>query len=156
LQRGSQSHHGLSAHDPRIHDGNRSTALSQNSGPFHDAADNPTLLKNLVVNPIPEDFGDMELRWTCSWNTKFVIISSLTFFYSMISGFPSAYDLLRWVESTTNDGIVVLLAHNGNRFDHKILKHHRLGTGLTSDPSSVSSSSSIKSFHSLAIDSLSK
>jgi len=40
----------------------------------------------------------------------------------------SAYDLFRWVESTADDGMVILLAHNGNRFDHKILRHH-LGKG---------------------------
>jgi len=45
-----------------------------------------------------------------------------------------AFDLFRWIESTTDDGMVILLAHNGNRFDHKILRHHFEERGLHIPP----------------------
>lgn len=46
----------------------------------------------------------------------------------------SAFDLFRWVESTTDDGMVIFMAHNGDKFDHKILRYHLQERGLTIPP----------------------
>jgi len=46
----------------------------------------------------------------------------------------SAFPLFKWVESTADDGMVILMAHNGNRFDHKILRHHLGEAGILIPP----------------------
>jgi len=46
-----------------------------------------------------------------------------------------AADLVSWINTaSSHDGIVVFLAHNGARFDHRILKHHLEQTGMPIPP----------------------
>jgi len=46
----------------------------------------------------------------------------------------AAQNFFRWVESVANDGMIILLAHNGNKFDHKILRHHLGEAGILIPP----------------------
>jgi len=46
-----------------------------------------------------------------------------------------ADELVSWVNTVSNhDGIVIFLAHNGARFDHRILQHHLIQAGVNIPP----------------------
>ena len=43
-------------------------------------------------------------------------------------------ELVHWIDVSDPEGLVLLLAHNGHKFDHRILKHHIQEFGLQVPP----------------------
>ena len=43
-------------------------------------------------------------------------------------------ELVHWIDVSDPEGLVLLLAHNGHKFDHRILRHHIQEFGLQVPP----------------------